>query len=73
MSAPQQQKFHTDDVNQCLHKNSGSHGVLYVNLFTFMFLLLDYGKVLYFTVNELKQNSNAFLKEEYVPLILTVL
>ena len=38
-----------------------------------MFLLLDYGKVLHFTVNELKQNSNAFLKEEYVPLILTVL
>ena len=22
-SAPQQQKFHTDDVNQCLHKKSG--------------------------------------------------
>ena len=38
-----------------------------------MFLLVDYGKVLYFTVNELKQNSNVFLKEEYVPLILTVL
>jgi len=72
-SVPQQQKFHTDDVNQCLHKKSGSHGFLYVNLFTFMFLLLDYGNVLYFTVNELQQNSNAFFKEEYIPLILTVL
>ena len=71
MSGPQQQKFHTDDVNQWLHKKSGSRGVLYVNLFTFVFLLLDYGQVLYFTVNELKQNSDAFLKEEYVPLILT--
>ena len=38
-----------------------------------MFLLLDYSKVLYFTVNELQQNSNAFSKEEYIPLILTVL
>ena len=26
-SATQQQKFHTDDANQCLHKKSGSHGV----------------------------------------------
>ena len=26
-SATQRQKFHTDDVNQCLHIKSGSHGV----------------------------------------------
>ena len=26
-SATQQQKFHTDDVNQCLHNKPGSHGV----------------------------------------------
>ena len=26
-SATQQQKFHTDDVNQCLHNKSDSHGV----------------------------------------------
>ena len=24
-SATQRQKFHTDDVNQCLHNKSGSH------------------------------------------------
>ena len=24
--APQRQKFHTDDVNQCLHSKSCSHG-----------------------------------------------
>ena len=26
MSAPQQQKFRTDDINQCLHIKSGSRG-----------------------------------------------
>ena len=26
MSAPQRQKFRTDDINQCLHIKSGSHG-----------------------------------------------
>ena len=45
-SATQQQKFHTDDVNQCLHNKPGSHGVSNVNFFDFMFLLVDYGKVL---------------------------
>ena len=40
----QRQKFHTDDINQCLHNKSGSHGVPNVNLFDFMFLLVDYGK-----------------------------
>ena len=45
-SATQRQKFHTDDVNQCLHNEHGSHGVSNVNLFDFMFLLVDYGKVL---------------------------
>ena len=38
------QKFHTDDINQCLHNKSGSRGVPNVNLFDFMFLLVDYGK-----------------------------
>ena len=45
-SATQRQKFHTDDVNQCLHNKSGSRGVFDVNLYDFMFLLVDYGKVL---------------------------
>lgn len=36
-------RFHTDDVNQRLRK-SGSHWVpKYVNLFNFLFLLVDYG------------------------------
>ena len=38
-----EQKFHTDDVNQCLHNKSGSHGVPNANLFNFMFLLVDFG------------------------------
>ena len=41
MSATQQQKFHTDDVNQCLHNKFGSHGVANANLFNFTFLLVD--------------------------------
>ena len=40
----QRQKYHTDDINQHLHNKSGSHGVPNVNLFDFMFLLVDYGK-----------------------------
>ena len=46
LSATQRQKFHTDDVTQCLHNEHGSHGVSNVNLFDFMFPLVDYGKVL---------------------------
>ena len=45
-SATRRQKFHTDDVNQCLHNKSGSHGVPNANLFDFMFLLVDFGKLL---------------------------
>ena len=36
-SATQRQKFHTDDVNQCLLNKSGSHGVPNANLFNFTF------------------------------------
>ena len=45
-SATQRQKFHTDDVNQCLHNKSGSHGVPNINLSNFACLLVDFGKVL---------------------------
>ena len=31
-------------TNQCLPNKPGSHGVPNVNLFDFMFLLVDYGK-----------------------------
>ena len=63
-SATQRQKFHTDDVNQCLHNKSGSHGVPNANLFNFTFLLVDFGKVLCSSTNEVQQNSNAFSRED---------
>ena len=72
-SATQRQKFHTDDVNQCLHNKSGSHGAPNANLFNFTFLLVDFGKVLCSSANELQQNSNASSREDYIPQILTVL
>ena len=73
MSAPQQRKFHTDEVDQWLHKKCVIHGVPNVTLFDFVSpgRLLD-GKVLCSTANKLQQNSNAFSEEEYVPGILTV-
>ena len=54
---------------------SSCHGVPNVNLFDFMFLLINYGKVLCSAANELQQNSNASRKEEeeYFPWMLTVL
>ena len=58
-SATQRQKFHTDDANLCLHNNSGSHGVPTVNLSNFTCLMVDFGKVLCSSTNELQQNSNA--------------
>ena len=72
-SATQWQKFHTDDANQCLHNKSGSHGVPNINLSNFTCLLVDFGKVLCSSANELQQNSNASSREEYIPQILTVL
>ena len=73
MSATQRQKFHTEDVNQCLHIKSGSHGVPNANLFNFPFLLVNFGKVLCSSANELQKNSNASSVEDYIPQILTVL
>ena len=35
------------------------------NFFDFMFLLVDYGKVLCFTVNKLQHSSDALFTEEY--------
>ena len=67
------QKFHTDDVNQCLHNKSGSHGVPNVNLSSFTCLMVDFGKMLCSSANELQQKSNASSREDYIPQILTVL
>ena len=69
----QRQKFHTDDINQRFHNKSGSHGVPNANLFNFTFLLVDFGKVLCLSANELQQKSNATAREYYIPQTLTVL
>ena len=61
-SGTQRQKFHTDDVNRCLHNKSGSHRVPNANLLNFTFLLVDFGNVLCSSANELQQNSNIFHK-----------
>ena len=45
-SGSQQQEFHTNDVNQCLHNKSDSHGVPNANLFNFTFFLVNFVKVL---------------------------
>ena len=52
-SATQRQKFHTLDVNQCLHNISGSHEVPHPNFFSFTFLLVDFTKALCSSANEL--------------------
>ena len=72
-SATQRQKFHTDDAKQCLHNKSSSHGVPNINLSSFTCLMVDFGKVLCSSANELQQNSNASSREDYIPQILTVL
>ena len=68
----QRQKFHTDNVYRCLHNKSSSRGVANANLFNFMFLLVDFRKVLCSPAGELQQNSNASSREECIPQILTV-
>ena len=72
-SVTQGQKFHTDDANQCLHNNSGSHGDPNTNLSNFTCLLVDFVKVLCSFANELQRNSNVSSTEEYIPQILSVL
>ena len=49
------------------------HTNFYTNLFNFMFLLVDFGKVLCSSANELQQNSNASSREDYIPQIMAVL
>ena len=72
-SATQQQKFHTDDAIKCLHNKSSSHGVPNTNLSNLTCLLVNFGKVLSSSANELQQNSNASSREDYIPQLLTVL
>ena len=72
-SATQQQKFHTDDVNQCLHNKYGSLGVRNLSLLDFMFLMVDYSKVLWSFVQELQQTLSqmVFLKTGYICLFFS--
>ena len=72
-SATKRQKFHSDDTNQCLHNESGSHGVPNINLSNFAGLLVDFSEVLCSSANQLQQNSNASSREDYILEILTVL
>ena len=65
-SATQRQKFHTDDVNQCLHNKSGSHGFPNANLFNFTFLMVDFGKVLCSSANELQHETKMLLLEKTI-------
>ena len=69
-SVSQSQNFHIDDVNEGFHNKSGSHGVPNANLFNFTFLLVNFGKVLCSSSNELQQNSNASSRDQ-IPQILT--
>ena len=51
----------------------------YINVYiinlvvNFVFLLVDFGKVLCSSANKLQQNSNASSRKEHIPKILTVL
>ena len=64
----------TKTLEKCEHNvQKPSHGVPNENLFNFRFLLIDFGKLLCSSVNELQQNSNACSREDYIPQILTVL
>ena len=71
-SGSQQQEFHTNDVNQCLHSKSDSHGVpmqiCSISHFSWSILLKCC-----VSANKLQQNSNASSREDYIPQILTVL
>ena len=69
-SVSQQQNFDIGDVNEGFHNKSCSQGVPNANLFNFTFLLVDFGKVLCASMNELQQNSNASFRGQ-IPQILT--
>lgn len=62
MFAPQQQKLHTDDINQCLQLYI--RNLVAMGFQMFMFILIDYGKVLCSSANKLQLNSNISAKEE---------
>ena len=72
-SATQRQKFRHWWRKSMFTNRSGSNGVPNANLFNFTVILVDFGKVVYSSANELLQNLNAYSREEYIPQILTIL
>ena len=70
LSATQRQKFHTDDINQCLIINPVVMG-FQMQIFQF-YVSPGRSSVMCSSAKELQQNSNASYREEYVPQILTV-
>ena len=69
-STTQRQKFHTDDVNQCLHNNPVVMGfqMQICSILHFSLSIL----VKWSSANELHLNSNASSREDYIPQILAV-
>ena len=64
MFAPQRQKLHSDDINQCLQLCIRNLVAMAMGFQMFMFLLIDCGKVLCSSANKLQLNSNVSAKEE---------
>ena len=71
--ATQRQKFHTDDVNQCLHNKFSNHGVPNANVFNFTFLLVDFGKMSCSFANTAPAILKCFFWRSIYTKILTVL
>ena len=62
-----------DSILMTQINDPGVMGVPNINLSNFTCLLVDFGKVLCSSANELQQNSNASSREDYIPKVLTVL
>ena len=60
--APQRQKLHSDDINQCLQL--WIRNLVAMGFQMFMFLLINCGKVLCSSANKLQLNSNVSANEE---------
>ena len=54
-------------MTKLILRQGSSHGIPNANLFSFLFLLrlVNFGKVLCSSANELKKNSNASSREDY--------
>ena len=66
-SATQQQKVHTDDVIQCLHKINPVVMGFQIQFVQFYVSSGRFWEVLCLSANKLQQNSNASSREDYIP------